>query len=177
MTQRWDLREWIKYCINQHDVVCNQKYDGDLPYSFHLKMVDKQYEKFKYLLPNSSPIRRNIKAGIYGHDLIEDARVTYNDIGNKTSNTVAEIIFCVTDTRGRTRMERHSDEYFAVLQENDEAIFVKLCDVISNVKFSLLTNSTMLNKYRDEYPNVKKKIYREQYKEMFVYLEKLLFTL
>ncbi len=38
-----EFREWV---INQHDVVCNQKYDGNQPYSNHLKFVEAQAKKY-----------------------------------------------------------------------------------------------------------------------------------
>lgn len=33
------MTEYIKWCTEQHDIVCNQKYDDIIPYLFHLKKV------------------------------------------------------------------------------------------------------------------------------------------
>lgn len=44
-----------EYFYNLHDVECNQKYDGKLPYSFHLEMVVKQAEKFEKYIPVDNP--------------------------------------------------------------------------------------------------------------------------
>jgi len=166
---------WTKFCIHQHDIVCNQKYGDELPYSFHLKAVFYQYEKFSHLLRTTLRYEREqIEQAIWGHDLMEDARVTYNDIKKRVGNDVADIIFSCTDSVGRTREERKDEAFWNRLTSNDYAVFVKLCDVIANVKYSLLTNSSMYEKYGKEFPNFKKRAYREQYKEMFDYLEKLL---
>jgi (p)ppGpp synthase/HD superfamily hydrolase len=165
------------WCIYQHDSVCNQKYgqNDELPYSFHLKAVFSQYEKFKYLLSTTLRYEREeVEQAVWGHDLIEDARLTYSDIKKRTSVQVADIIFSCTDSLGKTREERKDEAFWLRLTSNDLAIFVKLCDVIANTKYSLLTNSSMYETYRKEFPYFKKRAYREQYKEMFDYLEKLL---
>jgi (p)ppGpp synthase/HD superfamily hydrolase len=173
-----DYKRFRTFCITQHDLVCNQKYatsfikDG-LPYSFHLRAVVEQIYKFKYLLKSESEIALAI-AGGWGHDLIEDARVTYNDIKQDWGEELAEVIYRCTEERGRNRNARHSASYYCELAENDIATFVKLCDIIANVKFSLLTNSSMYEKYKKEYPKMKTHLYREQYMDMFEYLERIL---
>ena len=75
--------EFIAYCKHRHDVVCNQKYDKVHPYSFHLRLVDVQYEKWKHLL--TIPELAVVKRAVWGHDLIEDARVTYHNVRDKTA--------------------------------------------------------------------------------------------
>ena len=162
---------FVEYCIHRHDIFVNQKYDDTLPYSVHLHAVNKQYEKFKHLIPTSKHF--DVSDGTFGHDLIEDARVSYNELVSVAGKVVADIIYCCTDEKGHTRGERHSNKFFSELDENDLAVFVKLCDVIANVIFSILTNSSMGSKYKKEYPRLKTKIYKEQYKEMFDYLEHL----
>lgn len=166
------------FCVAHHDLICNQKYatsfikDG-LPYSFHLRAVVEQVYKFKYLLKSEEEIALAL-AGGWGHDLIEDARVTYNDLKQDWGEELAEIIYCCTEEKGRNRGERHSGKYYNELSKNDLAVFVKLCDIIANVKFSLLTNSSMYGKYKKEYPKMKFHLYREQYADMFEYLERIL---
>ena len=172
--------EFIEYCINQHDVVCNQKYSKTLPYSFHLELVAKQVKLFEHLL-GSSDDKQLVLMGAWGHDLIEDARVTWNDIVHCTNallyeNSVilADIIYACTELRGKNRAERHGDEYITGLANNRLALFVKLCDIIANIKFSLLTNSGMYAKYAEEFPAFSVRLWREEYSEMFEYAEKLL---
>jgi hypothetical protein len=180
-----DLKYWIEFCTNQHDVVCNQKYNDTLPYSFHLDAVSKQGLKFIHLLKDMEkpyvagqklhrPVRDVVLKACWGHDLIEDARVTYNDIVKWGGADLADIIYCCTDEKGRNRSERHSDKFYEELAQNKLAVYVKLSDVIANVKFSLLNGSSMYEKYQKDFPKIKEKLYRPEYDEMFVYLEKLL---
>lgn len=172
--KKTNLLDFIEFCKNQHNVVCNQKYGKIHPYSFHLDMVYEQAKLFMNLVPSDEPHYSNIIAGIYGHDLIEDARITYNDIKEMYNKEVADIIYCCTEEKGKNRSERHSEKFFNELKQNEDAVFVKLCDIIANVKYSLLTNSSMFYKYRNEYPHVKEMLYMEQYDEMFNYLEYIL---
>ena len=186
------------YFVNLHDVECNQRYgkNKSLPYSFHLDAAYSQLELFKYYMPDDIPTRVAIYIGVYGHDSIEDARLTYNDIvdlphthpsifsrtgtlSNKTvSQMAADIIFCCTEMRGKDRRERHSDEYFTILISNKWAVFVKLCDLIANIKYSLLTNSSMLKTYKNEWSNVifwlSRGKHLDEFPDMVAYIGKLL---
>ena len=172
------FKEWV---YNQHDVVCNQKYNKTLPYSFHLDLVATNTMRFKHLLGVNN---LNVALmGALGHDLIEDARVTYNDIKQldlrseghmPISERVADVIYACTELRGRNRGERHGGEYIQGLKDNRLGLYVKLCDIGANVGFDVLTNSSMVKKYREEFPKLKEKLYRDEFDELFVYIEKLL---
>lgn len=181
-------KEFIEFCYNRHDVVCNQKYDNNLPYSFHLKIVGSVAEQFIELIPRTLVGKGNMRSGpVYskerdwvlmgaaGHDLIEDARLTYNDVLNLSgSKHVADIIYACTEEKGKDRNERHSDRYYKELSKNDLAVFVKMCDIIANVKYSILTNSRMLEKYRDENAKTVEWLFLDKYKPMFNYLNRLI---
>ena len=164
-----EFREWA---IDQHDVVCNQKYDGNQPYSNHLKFVEAQAKKFSHLLSEGD--RSLVYLGAIGHDLLEDARVSYNDILARAGYQVAEIIFLCTENKGRSRDERHNQDFYTMLGSNPLAVYVKLCDIIANVTYSLLTGSSMIEKYRKENSKTYDYLYLKKYDEMFVYLKKLL---
>jgi AraC-like DNA-binding protein len=149
-----------KECCWIHDVKCNQKYGGEfeLPYSFHLKATAAQALKYEKLF--SIRIFDDIFSACFGHDLIEDARMSYNDVKELfDSKIVADIIYACTEEKGHNRGERHSDKFFQELSENRLAVFVKLCDVTANVIFSILTGSGMLGMYKKEFPNLKEKLY------------------
>jgi (p)ppGpp synthase/HD superfamily hydrolase len=165
-------KEFIEFCIDQHDNICNQKYGKIHPYSFHLELVANQANLFGKIL--SKKELELVTMGCWGHDLIEDARLTYNDIKDLVGDSVADIIYCCTEEKGKSRLERHSQKFFDELKQNELAIFVKLCDIIANVKYSILTNSSMYSKYQKEFPKLKENIYLEKYDEMFNYLERLL---
>lgn len=165
-----------EFCYHRHDVYCNQKYDEtgmNVPYSFHLKAVVKQVEKYKSLLPSNEYFYISMCAAA-GHDLIEDARMTYNDVLKQSRKEIADIIYACTELRGHDRGERHGEDYMKTLSENKLAVFVKLCDIIANVKYGLLTNSSMLKSYRKEFPKIKEKLYISEYYLLFEDIEDLL---
>lgn len=178
------MKTFIDFCKYQHDIECNQKYDGNLPYSFHLNLVAKQVEKFKHLLSDID--QDAVICGAWGHDLIEDARITYNDIKNKNilyregikggflSHKVADIIYACTELRGKNRSERHGAEYIQGLKDCRLGLFVKLCDIAANIGYGLLTNSGMYDKYKIEFPKLKEQLYTEEFKPLWDYIEKLL---
>lgn len=177
---------------NRHDIICNQKYSESLPYSFHLYCVEQQGKKFLHLIedkeitnPNnkwSSPCSLSsiVIRSLIAHDLIEDGRMTYNDLkniigtGNSYANEmVADIVYCVTDEKGKTRSERKNDKYYKELSENDLAVFVKLSDIAANTLFSKLTGSSMYDKYKVEFGHFKEMCYKEKYDDFFKYVENL----
>lgn len=169
--------QFVEYSFHRHDTVVNQRYpeNSSTPYSLHLKAVISQYKHFKHLLDNDGNLEEIIWMGCAGHDLIEDARITYNNIKDLAGEIVADIIYCCTEEKGKDRPGRHNERYFAELKLNRPAVFVKLCDIIANVKFGLLENSSMFNKYKKEFPEMKAHLYGEgEYKEMFDYLETIL---
>lgn len=86
----YDAKRW--FC-DLHDNQCNQKYNKTLPYSFHLEMVAAQAQKFEKYIPVDNPYHDAVWVGIWGHDSIEDARLTYNDIKDLWGEHAAEIIY------------------------------------------------------------------------------------
>lgn len=113
----------------------NHKY-GDQPYSVHLGMVAYYTCVFGYLLPEN--LRELAVAAAWVHDSIEDARQTYNDVAQATSVEVAEIAYALTNEKGKTRKERASKRYYAGIRSaGPVAVFVKLCDRLANVSYSV----------------------------------------
>ncbi|MEI2419890.1 hypothetical protein V6O07_06430, partial [Arthrospira platensis SPKY2] len=135
----------------------------------------KQADKYRHHIPSDNPYYNAVWAGIWGHDSIEDARLTYNDVKEKFGEIAADIVYLCTEFKGKTRAERKPTEFYLQLRENDLATFVKLCDIMANTKFSLLTNSSMFNKYKAEYfEKVKPLLYmNDQYEDMWLELDKL----
>lgn len=168
------VADFKDFATKVHDIDTNHKYDKNLPYSFHLSVVAAQAVKYGHLLENHEE-RALVQMGAWGHDLIEDARLTYNDIKNQFGEPLAEIIYCCTELRGRNRSERHGQAYFDELRANRLATFVKLCDVIGNVKFGFLMNNlNMLPKYRTEFPIMSRVLWRDEFAVMFKDLEAIL---
>jgi (p)ppGpp synthase/HD superfamily hydrolase len=141
------LREDIQWCVDRH-AETNHRYDGYLPYEYHLRMVARVCDRFIHLV--EPPARKDVLRAAWGHDLIEDARVSYNDVRKVLGEAAAEIIYALTNDKGRTRSERAGDRYYEGIRSTPHATFVKLCDRIANVGYSSMTGSRMLSVYRSE---------------------------
>ena len=161
------FNEKIDWCIDRHRQT-NHFYDQYLPYEFHLRMVYQVFKDYEHLLDNNIhyfgegalsefrgskkrvTLRYACELAVWGHDLIEDARASYNDVCDKLGEAPANIIFAVTNMRGKTRAERANAEYYRGIRETPGAVFVKLCDRIANVQYSKLTKSRMFEMYHSE---------------------------
>lgn len=159
------------FAIENHKNV-NQKYGIDQEYSFHLNMVYLISEKFIFLLPLNLQIIALCSA--WTHDLIEDARLTYNDIKEHLGIEIAEVTYDLTNEKGKNRKERASDKYYSDIRKNIVSNYVKICDRIANLEHSKNEKSRMFEVYKKENLNFKKQLYREEFKPMFDYIESLL---
>jgi (p)ppGpp synthase/HD superfamily hydrolase len=136
----------IGFAIEAHDSV-NQDYDGR-PYSVHLSMVYGQAMKFIEHIPQHR--RDDVLNAVWLHDTIEDCRLTYNDILKATNKEVADLVYAVTNEKGKNRQERANDKYYKGIRETEFATFIKLCDRLANVIYSRETNSRMFDVYKKE---------------------------
>ena len=148
----------------------NHQYDNH-PYTFHLEMVVDVAKRFIYLIDDS--LRDVVVSACYCHDVIEDTRQTYNDVNLATSEKVADIVYALTNEKGKTRKERANDKYYQGIRETDLAVFAKMCDRIANVEYSLSKGTNMADMYKKETPNFISKIYDEKYDDMFEYLKEI----
>ena len=188
------MQKFTQRIFDIHDIDCNQKYGGDLPYSFHLRAVLAQGKKFsklfeeigeKYIssLEGGEEIffreySSIMEACLAGHDLIEDGRHTYNDVKKlfddyfypKYSQMIADIIYDVTDEKGKTRSERKNDKFYKALKDNEIALFVKLADMAADRIFSKLFDNRQYRMYVGEFENFKQKTYSASLDEMFTYV-------
>ncbi len=148
--------EKIKWCIDQHTKT-NHWYDQYLPYEFHLRMVAQAANDFIHLVPDSSngeiTHRETITMAAYGHDLIEDTRVSYNDVKEVLGLKAADIIYAVSNEKGKNRKERANDKYYEGIRNTPGAVFIKLADRIANVQYSKMTKSRMFEMYKKENDN------------------------
>jgi (p)ppGpp synthase/HD superfamily hydrolase len=133
-------------------------------------VVDIAY-RFIHLIPEK--YRDIVISSCWAHDTLEDTRITYNDLLKVTSIEVADIVYALTNEKGKTRKERANDKYYQGIRETPYATFVKLCDRIANVEYSMATRSRMLEMYRKEMPEFIDTLYDEKWDEMFKYLESL----
>ena len=79
----------------------------DQGYDYHLQRVHEVADKFIYLVAEEE--RENVLCACWVHDIIEDARETYNDVKKNTNETVAELAFALTNEKGKNRNERAND--------------------------------------------------------------------
>jgi (p)ppGpp synthase/HD superfamily hydrolase len=166
---------YVDWCIEKHRKT-NHQYDRYLPYEFHLRMVNNVYEDFQHLLDKElvSPCRQ----GVWAHDLIEDARCSYNDVKNQLGEETADIVYAVTNDKGKNRKERAGDKYYEGIRSTPGAVFVKLCDRIANVQYGKMTKSRMFEMYKKENPEFIRQLGYDineysVYGDMFHYLNNL----
>lgn len=153
--------EKIDWIFKQH-AESNHMYDKYLPYEFHLRMVSTIALKNMHMIPDRNDGETSFQDDIFlaalGHDLIEDTRVSYNDVKKVLGHNVAEIIYALTNEKGRNRKERANDKYYEGIRDTEGAVFVKLCDRIANVQYSLMMGSTMFQMYKSENLNFGKQL-------------------
>ena len=166
------MERQIQWCIDRHKNT-NHFYDTYLPYEFHLRMVVQVAEEFIHI-----PERMwdDLRLACWGHDLIEDTRTSYNDCKKELGQYVADIIYAVSNEKGKNRAERANYKYYEGIIDTPGATFVKLCDRIANVQYSSMTKSKMLEMYQREHKDFVSKLWRHDiYTPMFERLGEILF--
>ena len=165
-TERYaDLIESIRQSAHELHQSVNQTYGDLLPYGYHLDMVVSGIRDFGYLVCAREEDVLPLFFGGYYHDSIEDARVTYNDVmgmarGRLTEEQAlmaTEIVYALTNDKGRTRAERAGEAYYRGIRETPYAPFVKLCDRLANITYSCSevngSNLRMKEVYKKEVPH------------------------
>ena len=170
-------QEWSAFLVNDNEGVIrsiikraaeihaetNQKYDDYLPYAFHLNMVCNVFMQFGSVCFDSrEEMDEWGHVAIFGaafHDTIEDARLSYNDVlkiageffhQEEKRILAAEIVYALTNEKGRNRDERENDKYFEGIREVSFAPCIKLCDRYANAFFANARQSSLAKKYRVE---------------------------
>jgi (p)ppGpp synthase/HD superfamily hydrolase len=165
-----DILDKARLFAEFHHNSTNHKYDG-YPYTYHLDMVFKVAEKFIHLVPQDK--RNIVLSACCCHDTIEDCRVTYNDVKSELGEEIADIVYALSNEKGKTRKDRANEKYYQGIRETEFATFVKMCDRIANIQYSYSVRSRMSDMYKKETPTFINSIYDERYSEMFEYLEHL----
>jgi (p)ppGpp synthase/HD superfamily hydrolase len=160
-------REYAEKCHRN----VNHQYDG-CDYALHLKMAETVGLRFHTLI--SEQDIPYVFGAIWCHDVIEDTRQTYNDVINATHFLVGDIVYAVTNEKGKTRKERANDKYYGGIRNIEYASFVKLCDRIANVRYSKQHGSSMFEVYQKENEHFERMLFDKRYATMFDYLKDLL---
>lgn len=138
----------------------NQWYDKVHPYSFHLCAVaDCVMEHLEDEMPEEDILP--VIFGAYFHDSIEDARLSYNDVrrialdymDERQALVAAEIVYALTNDKGRTRAERAGEKYYSGIRTTPYASFVKMADRFANMSYSVRNGQRMAEVYRSEMPH------------------------
>lgn len=143
----------------------NHAYDRIRPYGFHLDMVVNWVRKYIGEVCRDERDVLPIFFAAFYHDSIEDARLTYNDVMKIASELMdeeqaflaTEIVYALTNEKGRNRAERANEKYFAGIREIPYAPFVKLADRLANTSYAFskgTADSLRMSKvYREELPS------------------------
>jgi hypothetical protein len=137
----------------------NQTYGDELPYGFHLDMVAEGISTYGYLVCACEEDVLPLFFSAFYHDSIEDARQTYNDVmrmarlwlTEEKALMATEIVYALTNDKGRTRAERAGEKYYKGIRETPYAPFVKLCDRLANVAYSCSDELGGNNRMREVY--------------------------
>ena len=142
----------------------NHAYDRIRPYGFHLDMVVNWVRKYIEVVCVSEQDILPIYFAAFYHDSIEDARLSYNDVmkiakglmDEEQAYLATEIVYALTNEKGRNRAERANEKYYAGIREIPYAPFVKLADRLANTSYAFskgTADSLRMSKvYREELP-------------------------
>ena len=142
-----ELRLFSEFCRDAHDAA-NCTYDGKNYYT-HVSMVEEGIDTYETVFLNYNDYHFARK-GASGHDLIEDAKLTFNDIKKESSRRVAQVILAVTDVHEENRLLRHLSTMNKTVKDYI-AIIVKMADMRANGLYSKTHGSSMYKKYVAEY--------------------------
>lgn len=147
----------------------NHKYGSKRePYYVHLnKIFETAYKYHGYIEKDKQDI---VFASCFLHDTIEDCRINYNDLNKIFNKEIADIVYAVSNEKGKNRKERENDKYYEGIKTNKYATFVKLCDRIGNVDYSIDNNSPQLKMYAASMKDFVEKLYDGDFTQMFAYL-------
>ena len=154
----------IRYDAHALHASVNHAYDRIRPYGFHLDMVVNWVRKYIEEVCVSEQDVLPIYFAAFYHDSIEDARLSYNDVmriakelmNEEQAYLATEIVYALTNEKGRNRAERANEKYFAGIREIPYAPFVKLADRLANTSYAFskgTADSLRMSKvYREELP-------------------------
>lgn len=127
----------------------NCTYDGG-SYMHHINMVIESVQKYSGVFKKPKDIIVTMGSASC-HDLIEDAKETFNNIVIATgSKDIGKITLAVTDVHAENRLMRHLLTMHKTVGDY-RAIILKMCDIRANAMYSKSTGSSMYVKYCNEY--------------------------
>ncbi len=128
-----------------------QRYGKWKPYFWHTLRV------YRIVCEYSNNVDWRIAALL--HDVIEDCRLTYNDVVKLFGKNVADIVFACSNEKGKNRSERTGLNFYSGIRAIPGATVVKIADRTANAEEGLATNGSMLSKLRKEHPHFQGQLY------------------
>ena len=132
--------EQIRQAAHELHRAVNQTYGQGLPYAVHLDMVASQVMSHGHEVCASE------------HDVVG---VVLAD--DEQAHMAAEIVYALTNDKGRTRAERAGERYYQGIRQTPYAPLVKLADRVANMTYSAThdnaDNVHMREVYRRELPH------------------------
>lgn len=174
MSDDWTERQKFVQKAKYYAITChrstNHLYDNQ-DYSIHLNRVVDTAIRFIDLIPKDKWIV--VFSAAWAHDTIEDTRQTYTDVKTELGEEVAEIVYALTNDKGKNRKERAGRKYYEGIRQTPFATFVKVCDRIANIEYSKQTSSSMFEKYQKENKEFVDELYTIENDKIFAYLMEL----
>lgn len=143
----YDFIDLARFKAKQWHRQVNHRY-GKKPYSVHLEGVVAVAMRFRHCIP--ADIFDHIIAACWLHDTIEDTRKTYNDVRDMFGEMVANIVYAVSNEKGKSRRERANQKYYLGILKTYGADLVKMFDRVANVEYSKKEKSRMFEMYKKE---------------------------
>jgi (p)ppGpp synthase/HD superfamily hydrolase len=127
----------------------NCEYGVGESYMTHIDMVVGYVNFYKDIFSRPMDVEVMIGAA-YCHDLMEDAKQTYNNISSVAGKKVADVVLAVTDVPAENRLMKHLLTMGKTVKDY-RAIILKMCDILANATYSMASGSSMHAKYVEEY--------------------------
>lgn len=137
--------ERIRRAAHEAHQAVGQLYGGKFSYGYHLDGVAHWVMVYGGEVCAEVGDVLPMMFGAWFHDVIEDARLSYHDVlmrahglglDERQATLGAEIVYALTNEKGRTREERACARYYEGIRRTPYAPLVKLADRVANVCFS-----------------------------------------
>lgn len=156
------LKKAREFAIEAHG---DQILSDGKPYSVHLDLVVNWLAHFKYFNVDD---HQEVFIAAYLHDVVEDTKITLDEIEARFGSKVRNLVWRMTDEPGQNRKERKLNTYPKI---TGIAEALKLADRITNVTYS--DDPKYKQMYRQEQPEFER-MCRKCYPDMWNFLNQQL---
>ena len=141
------IKEALEFATKVHR---NQKRINGTPYINHPIRVAENVKKYV-----QEKNMDELVISAYLHDTLEDGFITYDDIANKFGYKIANIVLELTnDVSLKNKLGKTRYLQLKMKKMNNDALSVKLCDRLDNVRDLINADETFKYKYLEETNNI-----------------------